>query len=717
MSATRAHRLTAPFLALLLLAPALARAQDEADAPRQEQEVPVEATEFIHVEGSLPFVPDSNTIATKLPLTLARTPNNVGVVTEALFDQQNARTLNDALVNVSNLNVQPGFGVFDFFVVRGFDSLTSGLVLTDGAPEPESTYWQLYNVELVEVLKGPAGFLYGPNPLAGAVNLVRKQPGHGEHVRVGAGAGSFETFEGTVDLNYGNPRSDFALRLNALWRDAGSWRDGKDSTVVAVNPALYWQIDDWRSLNLNAELHGSDFTPDAGIPLLSGTRVPALDDGVDFNSSLDRSEQDIRRFQADYATEIGDHVRLRNKLYYRSLDWRSDGTLINGAFGVALPREQLPTPTGFLVSRSLILLDDRQEFLGNQLEAILELDTGGIAHDLLAGLELARFGDEFTLDVGTLPPVSAADPLEPDRLDVTLLPGQRQAGEPRSLVLAPYVVDQISLSERVQLTAGARLDVIDFDDDVSGRERSDTEVSPMLGAVWMPTGDVSVYGNYSRSFAPPSFRARGDLEPERSRQVEAGVKLHVMDRRLQATAAVYHLERDNIPIPDDNGFTQQIGDQRSRGFELELAVEPSRRLRAVASYAYNDAELTRFAEAVLVPSPTGFVPVTVDRSGNRPAFAPEHMLRAWASATLESGLGIGLGARYLGEQFIAEDNAFAIDDALTLEASLSYTLGGLRASLNARNLTDTDTFLRAFGSQAVIPSAPTSIFLRLDYDV
>ena len=84
--------------------------------------------------------------------------------------EQNARVMGDALANVSNVNVQPGFGVTDYFTVRGFDSLSSGLILTDGAPEPEATYWQLYNVELVEVLKGPGGFLYGSNPLAGTVN-------------------------------------------------------------------------------------------------------------------------------------------------------------------------------------------------------------------------------------------------------------------------------------------------------------------------------------------------------------------------------------------------------------------------------------------------------------------------------------------------------------------------------------------------------------------
>ncbi|HEY7816777.1 MAG TPA: TonB-dependent receptor plug domain-containing protein, partial [Vicinamibacteria bacterium] len=142
----------------------------------QTQTAPPTVEEYVFVEGSLPDVPRSSTIVTKLPLERRLTPNNVGFVTERLAREQFDRVLGDSLVNVSNVNVQTQNGVTDFFYLRGFDSFSSGLVLFDGAPEPEATLYQMYNVELVEVLKGPAGFLYGSNPLAGAINLVRKQP-------------------------------------------------------------------------------------------------------------------------------------------------------------------------------------------------------------------------------------------------------------------------------------------------------------------------------------------------------------------------------------------------------------------------------------------------------------------------------------------------------------------------------------------------------------
>lgn len=699
------NKLTATTLLLAVLVCGAAYAQDRPD-PDQEQVIQVRATEYIFVEGSLPYVPGSNRIATKLPLALERTPSNVGAVTRALFDDQNALVLGDALRNVSNVNVQPGFGVHDFFVVRGFDSLSSALVLTDGAPEPEATFYQLYNVDLVEVLKGPGGFLYGSNPLAGTVNLVRKQPGVVSHLRLGGTAGSFSTFEGNADANLASRDRRVFGRINVLARDAGSWRDGKDSTVVGVNPALTWLPAEGQTLNVNFEYLRSEFTPEAGIPVLLDEQAP-VDDATDFNSPLDFSEQDVLRFQVDYEARLSAGVTIRNKLYYRGLDWDSAGTLISGL---------APTPFGGLaVIRTQIGLLDDQDFVGNQLEGILELDTGSVHHNLLTGVEVSRQADSFALDVGFLSPVNLLSPVDTG-LPPFPIPGQAVSGSPRSLIVAPYAIDQITLSERFQVLAGARLDSIDFEDDLTFRDRHDAEVSPMFGAVFLPAPAVSLYANYSRSFAPPSARAFGQPEPENSEQVEAGVKLSFLDRRARLGAAVYHLERENIAIPDDNGFTQQIGNQRSRGFELELAAEPGGGLRAVASYAYNDAELTDFAEIVRVPiSATELLPTVIDRSGNRPAFAPEHLLDIWASKTFDGDLAVGLGGRYIGRQHIAEDNVFVIPDALILSGAVSYDWRGYRLSLNVQNLTDTGYLTRGFGAGSVTPGSPIAAFVRLSY--
>ncbi len=694
-------------LALLAvpLAPVPATAQ-EADADREPTEDPVgHASDTVFVQESLPFVPASNTITAKLPIATEWTPANVGVVDLTAITEQDAIVLGDALHNVSGLNVQTGNGVFDFFVVRGFDSISSGLILTDGAPEPETTFYQLYNTEQVEVFKGPAGFLYGSNPLAGVVNLVRKQPAPAHFGTVGLAAGSHDTLEATVDWNHGRPEGTVDFRLNALYRESDGYRDGRLSDTSAINPALTWRPDESTSINFNFESVTSDFTPDAGLPIVGGA-VAEVPRDRSYASPLDFSQQDILRFQIDYEKQLSDRLAIRNKTYRRELDWRTNGTLLNGAARFR--------PDDLDVFRTLVLLDDLQELTGNQFEVTATLGGDSIEHNLLAGVEVSRLSDEFGLDVAFLPTIGLFQPFETTTEPLFFIPGQSARGDSRADVVAPYVIDQITFSEKVRLLLGARFDSIDFDDAVTGTRRSDSELSPLFGLVVAPTPSVSLYANAGESFSPPSARVVGERRPEESRQLELGIRKAFAGGRSTATFAVYQIDRDNIPIPDETGFTQQAGDQRSRGFESEVHCDFGSGLRGTLAYAYTDSELTRFREIVFFPPPlVGFQ--VLDHSGNASPFAPEHVLNTWLSKRFGERWTVAGGARFVDDQFIAEDNAFAIDNYVLLDAAASLTLGDWRINLNVKNLTDEDYDTRGFGSFSVIPGQPLSVFLALDY--
>jgi TonB-dependent siderophore receptor len=662
--------------------------------------------DVLFVEETLPYVPDSNTLATKLPLPLLKTPASVGVVSEPLFTEQDGTVLGDALRNVSGLNVQTQSGVADLFLVRGFDSISSGMVLTDGAVEPEISFYQLYNVERVEVLKGPGGFLYGATPTAGTVNLVRKQPAPESFLDVGLSAGSFATYEGRIDVNSSRREGKLGFRANGLWQESAGYRDGKDSRAWAVNPALTWRPGPASTLNVNFERVDTSYSPDAGLPIVATAAGPVLADVPRtraYESPFDRSDQELTRFQVDYEAVLSERLRLRNKAYYRELSWLSDGTLFNGVF----PSFTTGRPE---VSRVLALLDDRQRLAGDQIEAVLSLGggAGSVRHRILAGLELSRLTDEFTLDVALLPGIDLANPVETAARPLFLLPGQSQAADAETRVVAPYLIDEVAFSDRFQLVLGGRFDDLDYDDPVSRTSRQDARLSPLLGAVYSPRPNLSIYANATEAFAPPSSRTVGERRPEESRQVELGIKGNLLGGKVQTTLALYQLERENVAIPDDNGITQQTGSQRARGVELELAAEPRRGMRTFLSYAYNDSELTRFAERVLV----GFFPpafATVDRSGNDPAFAPEHIVNLWASQRFGNGLGLAGGARYLSEQFVAEDNVFALDSALTFDAALFWDRGAQRFSLNLKNLTGEEYETRGFGATSVIPAPGFSV--------
>lgn len=684
-------------------APGTAAAPADSPADRDTNAAPplLHHREELLVEGVAELVPPTTTIA-KLPLPTRLLPATIDVIGAPLLEQQDAHVLGDALRDAAGVGIHTESGAADFFLLRGLDSETSAQVMTDGAPEPVTTFYQLYNADRVEVLKGPASFLYGGNPLAGAVNIVRKQPLADEFVEAAAEGGSFGTRQGTVDSNWSGQDGRLGLRLNGLWQATDGWRDGRGGREWGVNPVFAWRPQDTgSSLVVSFERLEDHFNPDAGLPLL-GNQVAGVPASRSYQSPFDRSDQALSRFQIDWEGKAGAFT-LHDKAYYRELSWLSDGTLLDGVFPDAAGRLQ--------VARSLVLLDDRQQFWGNQLEASAEARTGPLTHHLLGGLELARRGDDFTLDVGALPSIDLLAPVETARGPVFLLPGESSAGDTRTEIVAPYLLDHVAVTERLLLLLGGRFDHLDYRDRATGTVRHDSQLSPMAGVTWSPAGAAgpALYANAGRGFAPPSTRVVGPARPETGSQLEAGAKSDLAGGRLRATLAAYQLTRRNEAIPNADGFSEQTGSQRTRGVELSLLAHRLAGFDVVFSYAYESAVFTRFAESVLV----GFEPptfVTVDRTGNTPPLAPAQIANVWLSRRLPAGLELGAGGRYVSRQFIAADNAFAIPAAFTADAALALPLGPLKARVEVKNLTNTRTFTRGLGTTSVIPASGVAVY-------
>ena len=676
-------------------------------AQEREPEKSYSSRDTVHVFAERDMsIPLTSTTATKLEAPLRLTPASVGVVHRALFENQEAVVMGDALRNVSGVNSQTGFGVFDYFSIRGFESISNGLVLTNGAPEPEVTFYNLYNVERVEVLKGPSAFLYGGNPLSGTINLVRKGPQFENFFFATTGYGKFQSYRSTADLSLAHRASGVAFRLNGLWQDSEGFRDGKKNSNVSLNPALLWQPNERLALEVNYERIDSEYHSDAGLPIFNGAQV-LVPRTRSYQSPFDISDQLLSRARFDLSYLASKHVTVRNKFYHTLLDWESNGTLFNFT---------LPNAAGSLdIYRSLTLLDDRQKLFGNQFEMLFNFQTGNVAHKLVTGFEVTRLADDFTFDVAFLPTIDVFNPQEfaqPGQFDPrqALIPGQSLVAQARHTTLAPYFADQIALSEHVHLLLGGRFDKIDYEEKNTRTERNDEQFSPMAGLTFAPTNNFSLYANYGRAFAPPSTLVLGERKAEASTQYEIGFKRRYYDGRLHTTLALYDLKKENIAIPNATGVLKEVGDQRSRGVELEVAVQASRDLQLFMNYAYNDAELTQFGEFALVLTQQGPVPQYFDRSGNAPAFAPKHLMNLWANQEFDFGLGIGLGARYISEQFIAEDNAFVIDNVLTLDGLLYFDFGPCRLNVNFKNLTNREYFTRGFGTTSVIPANPFAVY-------
>jgi TonB-dependent siderophore receptor len=691
---------------LVLLSASIVAAQDK-PATTDDETVP-QLHETVDVEAELPTLPPSSGAATRLPVAVKDLPLTLSVVPASLLRDQDGFVLTDALKNASGVNVASGFGIFDYFVVRGIDSLSGGLVLTDGAPEPESTYYPLYNVRQIEVLKGPSGFLYGGNPIAGAVQMVRKQPTAARFGEVSLTYGRFGTYAGTVDGNAATSDGKLSFRLNGTLQGTDNYRDLAEGKIRALHPTVLWRPDDRTRLLFGFEYVQSEWPPDTGIPFVGegGDSLADVPRTRSYQSPFDASTQDVYRVRFDAERKLGDSVTLRNRFYFTELTWDSTGTLINGTF-------DLPLPTGprTFVFRTLTFLDDSQKLLGDQLELAASFKTGSLSHELLGGIELTRYTDRFVQDVALLAPIDLLDPVEvPGNTPPGTIPAFGLAGDARALVFAPYVVDRMAFAKRWQAFVGARLDVLSYEDEPSRTDRDETNLSPLLGLSFAPTKDVSVYLSGATSFAPPSTQVIGPREPEKGKQAELGAKVQFLEGKAFLGGSVYALKRENIAIPDSTGVLKQTGDQRSRGFELDFTAQPAKGFWTYVSYGLTDSELTEFAD--IVQTPTGIL--VFDRSGNTPPFVPKHLLNVWLSREFANGFGVAAGLRALSKQFVGEDNRYTIDGYATLDAALSYRRGRARFAVNFKNLTGTEYATRGFGGVSAIPARPFEILGRID---
>jgi iron complex outermembrane receptor protein len=673
------------------------RAQDAEPSPEVKRE------DQVNVESELPAVPPSSTAATRLLVPVEELPLTVSVVPARLARDQQAFVLSDALRNASGVNAAAGFGVFDVFTVRGFDSLSSSLVLSDGVLEPESTFYPLYDVRQVEVLKGPGAFLYGGNALAGAVQVVRKQPAPGRFAELSGTFGRYGTFAGAVDGNATSTDGTWGFRLNGTWQGTDNYREIGEGELYAIHPVLSWRPDDRTRVNAGVELLRSEQAPDAGLPFVgeSGSTFAPVDRTTSYQSPFDGSEQDVVRVRLDAQRRFG-NVTLRNHFYATTLDWQSKGTVFAGL---------VPAGNQTLLARTLVDLDDRQSLVGNQLEAAVSFSTGRVEHELLGGVEVSRLADRFVQDVGLLAPVDLLDPVEPPGGGTPItLPAFGLQGDGRSLVIAPYVVDRMNVSSSVHVFAGARLDAIDYEDPSTSTDRSDTRVSPLLGLVVDATDTLSFHLSGGTSFAPPSSQVRGPRDPESGAQVEAGAKLRFLDGKAFLGVSGYALERSDIAIPDSSGLLSQVGDQESKGLEVDLSAEPAPGFVTYASYAFTDSELTNYAELFLTPQG----PFVVDRSGNSPAWVPRHLANVWISKEWGWGLGLAGGMRASSSQFAGEDNRYQVTGYTTFDASVSYRHGRMKGTLFARNLAGTEYETRGVAGGSAIPARPFELICRFD---
>ncbi|MBP7330284.1 MAG: TonB-dependent siderophore receptor [Alicycliphilus sp.] len=663
------------------------------------------------------YSPATSSTATKGSAPLRDVPQAVNVVPGKLLRDQGARSMEDALRNVPGVAMSHGDGQRDQVVIRGFTAIADQFV--DGVRDDALYFRDLADIERVEVLKGPAAVLYGRGSSGGLINRVTKKPKFGETSgEATLGLGSFDYRRATADVNLGI-NDAAAFRLNMAAEDSGSYRDQQFVKRYNFAPSLALKLAAQTELLLQYTNARDKRLTDFGIPALNGrpVDVPASTYYGSRNAAQDdTTTSTIQSFAATLNHRFNDDWSVRNVT--RAYDYALDryNTLPGGT----------TNPVDMTVgrTRSFILRDETGLF--NQTDVTWRNQLGGLKQEWRMGVELGQQKKRAESVSGGADRVSI---LNPAGVAAPVIPAARYAADSAipshttQDTAALYWQDQITLAPQWKALVGARYDVFKqqtaFDRKLSALSRTDKKFSPRAGLVWQPSDAVSYYVSYSKSFQPSAetfalAASNTANEPEITQNKEIGVKLDLLDGRLNVTGALFNLERTNIKNTDPANPSRQInvGTQRTNGFELTANGRLPGRWDVSAGYAYLDGRMTKsLATTGSLQLPTA----AIAAQGKVPALTPRNSAFLWAMKDLGHGLRLGGGLNHVGARFTSLTNLVTLPAYTTVDAALQYTLGAWDVDLNVKNLANRKYYVSAHGSNdnLILPGSPRSVQVTL----
>ncbi|MBW4549888.1 MAG: TonB-dependent siderophore receptor [Aphanocapsa sp. GSE-SYN-MK-11-07L] len=631
------------------------------------------------------FVPDTS-IATKTDTPIRDIPASIQIVPQQVIRDRNVRTVGEAVETVSGVVETISYlagstPVYTGRSIRGFQQDFTSNLRNGFRDEGGGQLSLIGTIEQVEVLKGPASVLFGAVEPGGVINLVTRQPLAQPYYKIGFEAASFGQYQPSIDFSGPlNTDKSVLYRIIAAYRGGGDFQDTTRAETTSIAPSLTFRLGDRTNLNLYYEYgrYYADRSP-YPVPLLSDGRLPPKNLYPAYFSAID-----VESHQVGYTLnhEFNEEWQIRHHLAARFSDYRR--------------RENAPAGVLddlFLVGHQLSVANDTHSGYFGQIDLVGKFKTGSISHQLVAGFDFNSFESNagfFYTPNGNLPALDIFNP----NYDVPrpFFPAPNEFYIDRRRFYGIYLQDQIAFSNNLKMLIGGRYDWTSTESGLIGSDiptQNDGAFSPRIGLVYQPSQTVSLYASYSQSFRPTVGRNPDDdpFEPTRGTQYEVGVKADFLDGKLSTTLAAYHLTKTNVLTPDPDpilaqqGFSVQVGEQRSRGIELDMAGEILPGWKIIASYALTDAQVTA----------DNSIPSTV---GNRLTGVPQNQASLWTTYEIQRGdlrgLGIGLGLFYVGQRQGNLANSFQIGDYLRTDAAIYYRRGGFNAAVNIRNLFDID---------------------------
>ena len=629
---------------------------------------------------------DAIVTATKTDTPLIDTPQSVSVVTAEQISDQAMTSIGDVMAYVPGVAMESGEGHRDAVVIRG--NISTADFFTDGLRDDVQHYRGLYNVEQVEVLKGPNALIFGRGGAGGIVNRVLKRPFHEQYL---SGAVSIDQYgAGAASLDMNSPLTLTSEgRLNAVYERMDNFRD-IEGERWAVNPTVSWHPGAATTIDLGYEYAKDERDVDRGLPSDNGQALEGYDETFFGIRGVNRSDFDKHVVDAKLTQEISERVTFTSKALFGDYD---------KIYTNAVPSSAVTDVDGVPSVRVSAYQDwtYRQNWLW-QNDLVAKASTGSADHTILVGIDYARQDTEAGRLRGffdTLPAdqksangretwVALSDPFVIPEVTFRGGSGERQAQTEVDAV-GVYFQDQIDFGPYVEAIVGIRHDWIDIrvEDLVGGTDvsRSDSLWSPRLGLVLKSGEGLNFYGSWSRSFLPQSgdqFNSLSPsdaaLAPERFDNLEVGMKWEIAPS-LDMTLAAYQLERTNTRAIDPSTFeTVLTGEQRTKGIELGINGKVGK-LSLSGGLSMLEAEITKTTTAAQAGTPVPHV--------------PKFQASLWGRYDLTDRLGVGAGIAHRSSVFASYTNAVKVDPLTQVDAAMYYDLSDKVAlQVNVDNLFD-----------------------------
>jgi catecholate siderophore receptor len=645
---------------------------------------------------------DRTRIGTKTDTPLQDIPQSISIVTQEQILDQQMTSLTDVVRYVPGVTAHQGENNRDQVIFRGNSS--SADFFLNGVRDDVQYYRDLYNLDRVEILRGPNAMIFGRGGGGGVINRASKEAEFSTLRELSFTVGGFDQTRTTLDLNQPVSRH-VAVRTNALYEDAGSFRDGVWLRRVGVNPSLTLRPDTATRATISYEYFRDRRTADRGITSWQGRPAPVAIETFFGNPQDSAVRADVHLFAATIEHTFAGFT-VRNRTSFGDYD-RFYQNYVPGAVNAAQSTVALTAYNNATGRQNLF----------SQTDVTTTASTGAFRHTLLGGFELGRQRTDNFRQTGyfnhTATTFNAPYAAPTISTPVTFRQSATDANNHLdATVAAVYAQDQIELIRQLQAIVGLRFDSFNLayrnlrnGDTLS---RRDNLISPRAGLIFKPLTKVALYANYSVSYLPSSGDQFSSLttitqqvKPEQFTNYELGTKWD-LPRNFALTAAVYQLNRTNTRATDPNDPTRivQTGSQRSQGFELGLTGTIRERLTTSLGYAYQDASITSATTAA--------------RAGATVGQVPKHTVSLWNKLQVLPQLGLGLGIVNRSTMFATLDNSVTVPGYTRVDAAVFYTLNRTwRAQLNVENVFNRTFYANADSNTNISPGAPRAIRLGL----